>query len=68
METYLFSWVRLPNGQGCMPPELHYIHRTTRCNQLDGMKVEETLLMQRDHLWMMFDLELRLNREMKVGQ
>lgn len=67
-ETYLFSWIRLPNGQGGMPPKLRYIDQTTRGNQVDEMKVEETFLMQRGHSWMMFDLELCLDWGMKTGQ
>jgi len=50
-----------------MAPNLRYIHWTTRHILVDGMKVEEKLLMQRDHLGMMFDLELCLNREMKAS-
>lgn len=67
-ETYLFSWVCLRKQTRVHAPKLRYIHRTTCCNQVDGMKVEEALLMQRDHLGMMFDLELCLNWEMKAGQ
>jgi len=51
---------------GCMPPGFQSRPRITRLHQADGLDVE-TFLEVKDHLGMVDDYMLRVNRGMKVG-
>jgi len=51
---------------GCMPPGFQSRPRITRLHQADGLDVE-TFLEVKDHLGMVDDYMLRVNRGIKVG-